>query len=132
MTPVPIESIPVLVATGVVIAVGIIWFSPAFFGSRWEELGGARAEEGVSMGRYGLGAGLMFLWLVAIAHLLNIGDLGRSLSLGGVGLLLLVSLLPTLQVMLWERKPFASGVAVVGYLAVSLCVGVVVISLWPW
>jgi hypothetical protein len=132
-----INEMAVLAAALLAIAVGSIWYSPLLFGNYWQKAVGLSSED-LSLGGIKL-AWTLFLGLIAnivvflvIAHFVHLFlTQGISLMLLGVGTAVLLSA-PVMSMVVWERRTPHYFFIHAGYAVTIVCIGILVLTFWPW
>ena len=132
-----VSLLSVVVAAVLAVAVGVVWYSPLFFGPMWmrslgksiADLDMPRREMLIATGK-GLIAHLIFFCILApfLGYVVT-----YDISLRAVGLLLVALIAVYLFVLaVWEGRPMSYVLVHVGYLAIVVLGGLSVMKYWPW
>lgn len=131
------ETLAVVAATLVVLAIGVIWYAPQVFGRVWAR--GLKLDESIlefetpgNIRRLAVAGIINFVIMIFLANLivfareLNISPL--KFMAGLFAILFLVSLLNAVQ----ERRSLVSFCITTVYGAAIIFVGTAVLAYWPW
>jgi hypothetical protein len=129
------NPVAAFVATIVMVAFGIVWYSPMLFGKRWA------AEVGVLdntlavralVAKFVIHAASMFVALYTISMLVALIDPKRLAPV--IAALLLAGAFVILQsgVVIWEKRSLPYFLVNASYSAFSIFAGVSVVLYWPW
>lgn len=120
----------VLVAGIVHTVIGLIWFSPKFFGDAWVELTGKEMKPARQWIPAGLiGHQIMAFVLALIVNLANVTNVAGGIV---VGILVCLGFMATLEIgeLIWEKIPFKLFMIRVGNQLVGLSSAGVILAVW--
>jgi hypothetical protein len=135
-----VNLVAVLVATGINMAVGMVWYSPKVFGGQWMALSGITPQQMEEMKRSGKpqkAMGLMLLVALWSAFSLAVAVrwAGVSTALDGavVGVLVWLGFVATSSAasVLFEGKPVKLYLLNNGHYAVNFLVSGALLAAWP-
>lgn len=132
-----VNEVAVLVSALLSLALGSIWYSPLVFGDAWMRSAGIDIRElhgttNAMIVRVVVGFLVNACMLFVLAHLITFGEvahMARTTLALYVGILIAGSLAFTV---VWEKRPYTYYAIHMGYYALMIGVGIVVISYWPW
>ncbi len=133
-----ISLFPVLVATIVAMAIGMVWYSPKIFGTVWTQEGHIVSESSVSTNDAAwkqilIAAIQNFIIIYILAHFLLLADAypGMNVLTAGVWMAILVAA-TQLSTVIWEKKSLTYFAITAGYVVTVLLVSSVILTKWPW
>ena len=130
-----VNYLAVVVATILNIVVGMVWYSPAIFGTDWMKCTGMteeKAKKGMPMGMViGIAGSLIGAFGTAILHMV----LGPASIAAAVELVIVLTLAIIVPIQLgrvaWEQAPMELFCINTGYYAVSVLIIVMTLQVWP-
>jgi Protein of unknown function (DUF1761) len=132
-----VNEIAILVSALLALAVGSIWYSPLVFGKLWQKAAGLTdADLELSQSAFLRSLSVAFISnivvLSVIAHLIRFADTyaisGMRLMIGAI--ILLGASVASMVV--WEKRSLMYFIIHVGYAALVVILGFVVLTYWPW
>lgn len=131
------ELLPLLSATLVVLAVGIVWYAPQVFGRVWAEdldldTSLLDIEAPGALRRLVLAGVLNFVVMFFLANLVALATAAKVSPIKVVvGLLVIILAVSTITA-LNERRGLVSFAVTMSYVSLSMLTGVAIIAYWPW
>jgi Protein of unknown function (DUF1761) len=132
-----VNEIAILVSALLALAVGSIWYSPLVFGKLWQKAAGLTdADLELSPSAFLRSLSVAFISnivvLSVIAHLIRFADTyaisGMRLMIGAI--ILLGASVASMVV--WEKRSLMYFIIHVGYAALVVILGFVILTYWPW
>lgn len=130
------ETLSVVAAAAIVLALHVVWYSPQVFGRVWARslgLDAAVLDMDLASIRQLVAMGILyFLGMICLANLMGLTNAVAlspfKIGAGLAGVFVLVGAIQNLQ----ERRGLVSFAVSASFIAIAILVGTIIIGYWPW
>lgn len=132
-----LEFFPVLAATAVIMAVGIVWYAPQVFGRVWAkdldiEVSSLELTAPGALKRL-VWAGVANLFImIFLAQVVLVAEKARLSPIKVLTALFLIVFFVSLLQATQERKSLVNFCITNGFIAITVIIGGSIIAYWPW
>ncbi len=131
------NELAILVSAILAIAIASIWYSPVLFGGVWlKSIGRSMREEELPKTEM-IGSTIKavlahIVFFIIVTYFIEVGEGAMQRLVTTGGFITALIFIYTVNLAIWERRPYTYVLIHTGYIAAVVFGGIGVIAYWPW